>query len=81
MKELNSILGKIMELTNTMETEHPELYQFLDEDPMTLPLSPRPEVNKETLEDYLQSLQQLLEHHLETHINGKGPVQRRHIEP
>lgn len=67
MKELNSISHKIMELTSRIKSEHPELYQFLDEDTITLPLIPHPKINKSTLENYLQSLQQLLKHYLETH--------------
>tara|TARA_R110002012_G_scaffold39330_8_gene108849 strand:+ start:3838 stop:4017 length:180 start_codon:yes stop_codon:yes gene_type:complete len=56
-------------LTNTMESQYPELYQFLDENPITLPLLPHPEMNKEVMESYLQSLQELLDHHVKTHKN------------
>ncbi|MBO0340309.1 MAG: hypothetical protein VX798_09960 [Bacteroidota bacterium] len=70
MKNLNSILNRITALTNTIESQYPELYRFLDENPMTLPLSPHPQVDKKALEGYLESLQQLLEHHQETHKKG-----------
>jgi len=56
-------------LTNTMESQYPELYQFLDENPITLPLLPHPEMNKAVMEYYLQSLQELLDHHVKTHKN------------
>ncbi|WP_421812052.1 hypothetical protein [Flagellimonas sp.] len=69
MRELNSILDRITTLTNTMESQYPELYQFLDENPITLPLLPHPEMNKEVMESYLQSLQELLDHHVKTHKN------------
>ncbi|MEQ5792457.1 hypothetical protein J4E06_15430 [Muricauda sp. NFXS6] len=69
MRELNSILDRITMLTNTMESQYPELYQFLDENPITLPLLPHPEMNKEVMESYLQSLQELLDHHVKTHKN------------
>jgi len=69
MRELNSILDRITMLTNTMESQYPELYQFLDENPITLPLLSHPEMNKEVMESYLQSLQELLDHHVKTHKN------------
>jgi len=78
MRELNSILNRITMLTNTMESQYPELYQFLDENPITLPLFPHPEMNKEVMEYYLQSLQELLDHHVKTHNYGIHPVQKEH---
>ncbi|MER3374671.1 MAG: hypothetical protein RIM83_08560 [Allomuricauda sp.] len=70
MKELNSIMNRIVVLTNTMESEYPELYQFLDENPITLPLFPHPEMDQEIMEYYLQSLQELLDHHVKTRKMG-----------
>lgn len=70
MKNLNTLLNRITVLTNTIESQYPELYRFLDENPMTLPLGPHPQVDKKALEGYLESLQQLLEHHLEIHKNS-----------
>ncbi len=67
MKDLRYLLTEISELTSAIESDYPELYQFLDENPMTLPTIPHPEVNRKVMEDYLQSLRQLLEHHLQTH--------------
>lgn len=71
MKELNSIMNRIVVLTNTMESEYPELYQFLDENPITLPLFPHPEMDQEIMEYYLQSLQELLDHHMKTRKMGQ----------
>ncbi len=67
MKNLNFILKRITALTYTIESQYPELYRFLDENPITLPMSQHPQVDKKALEGYMESLQQLLEHHLETH--------------
>ncbi|AEM69499.1 hypothetical protein Murru_0445 [Allomuricauda ruestringensis DSM 13258] len=78
MRELNSILNKITVLTHTMESQYPELYHFLDEDPITLPVLTHPNVDKDALEDYLQSLHELLEHHVKTHNYGIHPVQKEH---
>ena len=73
MKKLNTLLTQITELTSQIESDYPELYQFLDENPLTLPVAVHPEVNKKALEEYLQSLRQLLEHHRETHIKNNTP--------
>ena len=67
MTTLRNILKEITELTFTIESEYPELYQYLDENPMTIPASPHPEIDKELMEKYLQSLKALLAHHVETH--------------
>ena len=61
MKKLNTLLTQITELTSQIESDYPELYQFLDENPLTLPVAVHPEVNKKALEEYLQSLGKLLE--------------------
>lgn len=34
MQDLKSVLAEIMELTNTMESNYPELYRNLDENPL-----------------------------------------------
>jgi hypothetical protein len=70
MKKLNALLVEISELTNKIETYYPELYRFLDENPLTLPVIAHPKVDKVALEEYLQSLRGLLQHHTETHIKN-----------
>ena len=67
MKNLKNLMTEITRITTEIETEHPELYRFLDENPMTLPTTGHPEINKEVLEEYLQSLRQELRHYLEAH--------------
>ncbi|NNL00833.1 MAG: hypothetical protein HKP39_01020 [Eudoraea sp.] len=66
MKKLHSVLKEIMEITTTMETEYPELYQFLEEDPMTIPTSGHPNVDEAALREYLKSLKGMLQHHRAT---------------
>jgi hypothetical protein len=39
-----------------IETDFPELYRFLDENPITIPIDRYPQINKKVLQDYLQSL-------------------------
>ncbi|SDE43708.1 hypothetical protein SAMN05421636_10562 [Pricia antarctica] len=36
MESLGTVLSEIVQVTTIIETEHRELYKFLDEDPMTL---------------------------------------------
>ncbi len=70
MKDLHNILREIIQLTVNIETNYPELYRFLDENPMTIPTTNHPHVDKAVMQEYLESLKQLLQHHLETHKNN-----------
>tara|TARA_R110001583_G_scaffold165055_1_gene317527 strand:+ start:3484 stop:3696 length:213 start_codon:yes stop_codon:yes gene_type:complete len=67
MKKLQEILSEITELTFKIENNYPELYQFLGENPLTIPSDNHPDINEKVMQDYLESLKQLLAHHLETH--------------
>ena len=67
MKDLHHILTEITQLTSTIEGKYPELYQFLEENPMTIAVNDHPEIDIKVMQDYLGSLKQLLKHHLETH--------------
>jgi len=67
MKDLSNVVAEIEKLTTTIETNYPELYRSLDENPMTIPVTNNPHVDKEAMLEYLESLKQLLKHHLETH--------------
>mgnify|MGYP007055205421 CR=1 FL=1 len=67
MKNLQNILTHITQLTTNIETNYPELYAFLGEDPITIPSIDHPDINIKIMADYLESLKQLLKHHLETH--------------
>ena len=67
MKNLQTILTQITQVTTDIETNYPELYRSLDENPMTIPSMDHPHIDSKVMEDYLESLKQLLLHHLETH--------------
>lgn len=67
MNALQIMMKEITELTTMMETEYPELYQFLDENPMTIPANNHPHIDIVVLREYLEGLKGLLQHHLETH--------------
>lgn len=66
MKRLQEITQQINELTMKIEREYPELYQYLDENPVTLPNRPHAAMTTKNFSDYLESLKQLLEHYIES---------------
>lgn len=72
MNNLKNLMTEITRITIEMETEHPELYRYLDENPMTLPTMDHPEIDKKVLEDYLQSLRQQLKHSLDAQRAENG---------
>lgn len=67
MKTVQKLLTQITQLTCNIETNYPELYAFLLEEPITIPSKQYPEINLVVLQDYLQTLKEELHHHLETH--------------
>ncbi|TLP81756.1 hypothetical protein [Maribacter sp. ACAM166] len=67
MKDLHNVLREITEITTNIETNYPELYRSLDENPMTLPVKQHPHMDKKVMQEYLESLKALLENHVETH--------------
>jgi len=71
MKDLRKVVVEIEKLTTNIETNYPELYRSLDENPLTIPTKQNPHINNEVMQDYLESLKQLLKHHLETHKKAK----------
>ena len=67
MKYLKIILQQITKLTTNIEVNYPELYRDLNENPMTIPTENNPEIDVATMNEYLESLKQLLKHYIETH--------------
>jgi len=67
MSQLQSIENEIIRLTTLIESMYPELYKFLEENPLTIPSVNHPNINTKIMEDYLESLDQILKHHIETH--------------
>jgi len=72
MKDLNRLMTEIAQLTANIETNYPELYPFLDEEPLTIPSDEHPEVDKEALKAYLESLKKMLKTYIENHKNQPG---------
>jgi len=63
MKAIKILLVEISKLTRDIETNYPELYKYLDENPVTIPNMGSPKVDAKELENYLKTLQDLLEKH------------------
>ena len=67
MKKLQRLTKEINELTLRIEQDYPELYQYLDENPITIPDRETPEISVNSFVDYLDSLKSLLERYIESH--------------
>ena len=67
MKTLQDIEDQIVRLTVSIEVNYPELYATLDENPLTLPTDIRPDMDIKIMEDYLESLKQILKQYTKTH--------------
>lgn len=65
---MHSLLKEINVLTLKMELDYPELYEHLDENPITLPNISHPKMDTHFFSEYLESLKTLLENHLASHI-------------
>ena len=63
MEHVKTLLTKISELTRDIETNYPELYQYLDENPITIPNESNPKIDSQELQNYYNSLKDLLEKH------------------
>ncbi|PWK20699.1 hypothetical protein [Xanthomarina spongicola] len=67
MKTLQDIQTQIIKLTSNIETNYPELYVTLEENPITIPSTKHPEISLSVMQDYLESLKQILKQYIKTH--------------
>lgn len=67
MKRLQELIKGINDLTLKIEQEYPELYQYLDENPITIPSKEHPNMDTKNFSVYLDSLKGILKHHVESH--------------
>ncbi len=72
MKKLQQLTKEVNELTLKIEQDYPELYQFLNENPITIPNSDHPVMNTQIFADYLDSLREILQHHIASHQINKS---------
>lgn len=68
--ELNEM---IIEIKNLITSKYPELQQFLEEMPVTIPVKDNPEINSKILSGYYNSLYDLVE---EYKANNAKSVQK-----
>jgi hypothetical protein len=66
MKKQDTV-NKILALTTKIKTNYPELYVLLDENPITIPSVIHPTINNNIMQDYLDSLKQILDHYIKNH--------------
>ena len=67
MKTIQDIENQIIRLTMSIKVNYPELYATLDENPITIPSEIHPDMNINIMEDYLESLKQILKQYTKTH--------------
>lgn len=71
MKSIQQLMHDIIQLTTEMETNFPELYNYLDETPIPLGETIEKEISTQDLTQYLETLKTQLSHHIQTHRNQK----------
>lgn len=71
MKDAQDVIREISELTTMIRTKYPELYRFIDEDPITLPATNNPQMTKEIMENYLERLKFIMKQYLDSNKNKK----------
>jgi hypothetical protein len=63
-KELNN---DILKITMAIRDNFPELSKYLNEMPVTIPVSNNPEINRQNLQDYFNSLDALFRKYVINH--------------
>ena len=66
MKKIQELSREINQLTLEIEEKYPELYKYLEETPLTIPKGTE-KLEPKLFSDYLDSLKELLKHHIESH--------------
>ena len=67
MKSLNSLMQEIIQLTSKIESDYPELYNYLGETPLSSSEAVEKAVSADDLNKYLDTLKSQLQRHIETH--------------
>lgn len=67
MKKIQKLTQEINELTVRIEQKYPELYRYLDENPITIPVDDEAKPTHKSFADYLESLKSILEKYMESH--------------
>jgi hypothetical protein len=67
MKTVIELNDEILKITMTIQQKYPELSKYLVEMPVTIPNEDDPEINCKNLQDYLNSLNSLLDTYVPNH--------------
>lgn len=67
MESEKELTLKILNMTNNIQENYPELSEFLGELPVTIPDNESPEINVDNLRAYFDSLTSLLENFIREH--------------
>jgi hypothetical protein len=67
METEEEINAKILKVTMVIQENYPELYKFLNEMPITIPIDSRPEVNVKNLQKYYETLLTLFRNYVSEH--------------
>ncbi|TRX43151.1 hypothetical protein [Flavobacterium restrictum] len=67
MKTEAELNENILKITTTIRNEFPELIKFLNEMPVTIPTDQSPEMNNKILQEYYDSLLNLLRKYAPNH--------------
>ena len=65
MNDSQYTYAEITCLMNNIKTNYPELYRFLDENPMTGTSTPHSELDMDSLREYLEDLKEFFKQHLQ----------------
>lgn len=66
MKSIEELTKEITDITTNIETNYPELHQFLTETPITISHKPGEQVKQKDLEKHLETLRTILKRYEET---------------
>jgi len=69
MDNLDKLMAEITRLTSELETSYPSIYQFLEEQEVTLPAFEHPHMTEKIFAEYLENLKQLLFRYKQSHVS------------
>ncbi|MFT6749531.1 MAG: hypothetical protein ACJAQ1_001480 [Flavobacterium sp.] len=67
MQEEQEIIRNINKITTAIEENYPELIDFLNEMPQTIPIENSPKANKEALQKYYDNLLSFFRNYISEH--------------
>ena len=67
MKTQDEISGDILKITMLIQEKYPELSKYISEMPVTIPNDERPHINAQILQDYFESLDDLVKKYVQSH--------------